>query len=94
MNSPSLFFASIMILMFFFYYGYLPWFRPKKYIELYQNKRRSINKIFPYLPQGIVSKFFEKNPKIDLLWARVISMLGILFGIIGVIASIWSPYVK
>jgi len=91
MRYPSLFFASVMMLIFILYIGYKPWIKPGEYIIQIKKRREEINQNSKLLPISISNKFFKLNPKADLRWMRFSIIIGVLMCTIGILAAIFGP---
>ena len=93
MQSPTLFYTSLTFLIFFVYVGYIPWFKPKEYLQLKHNMRQSNDYRYPFSLRGLNYKIFARFPQLDLWGARLVSLMCVISCIIGIAAAIWSPYV-
>ena len=82
MKDPIQFFAALFFLLYVLFYSYKPWFRPEKFISE-QRKRRAKHKVPRFLlPHRTTSLIFQNDPKLELWSTRIISLIGIMMGLI------------
>ena len=77
--------VKIIFLLLWLLLAYKPWIRPEEYIKFLNNGRKKTVKNH----ESFTYSFFRKFPKLDLWFARIISLLGILICLIILLSSIF-----
>ena len=88
MNVSLQFLVALLFFLAFLALGYRPWFLPKEYI-VQQKKRKSTQKKPKLLPHAVTFSLFQNNPQLELWFARIIYLLGVLIGLVIMLAPLF-----
>lgn len=75
------------------WFGFMVWARPKEYMKYIHMRRTRLKSRMPFLPDWLIGYiFFYERPTISIWWARILTLIGILMCILGMIATIHGPF--
>ena len=71
-------------------YAYIAWFRTQDYFIWANKDRETVKKVAPYIFKLWPTKQIVQNPKLDLWWARIGTLLLLIIGTAVLLASIFT----
>jgi hypothetical protein len=71
-------------------YAYIAWFRTRDYFKSAKNDREIVEKIAPFVLKLWPTKQIVQNPKLDLWWARIGTLLMLIIGTVALLAAIFT----
>ncbi len=88
MKYPIEFVMCSIVTFQFLYFAYISWFRPNIYMDIVHKRKKKIQNKIHSIPQWFFSLFFyNENFQLNIWQARILSLLAIIIGIIGMLAT-------
>ena len=74
-------------------FAYAVWFQPGRYRRAIHSLRQSLRRQIPALHRALLMDFFDRFPELEIVFARISTLLGLLVAGIGLYVSIAGPIV-
>ncbi len=69
-------------------YAYLAWFETEEYFEMVNRSRERAGRVFPFIAEIWTVRAITQHPRLDLWWARTVSLFVVLIGALVLLGTI------
>lgn len=84
--------TSVLFLIFTTRYTYFWWFQANEYVKFNKKKRKEYRKKLFFMPQILMFKYYDQNPEFEIWINRLVGIIFVLAGILGIIVGIRGPF--
>jgi hypothetical protein len=91
MNPIAILLGSAFLILSLFN-GYTVWFKANEYVHRNQNLRRRYRKFLFFTPEVFLFNFYNRNAKLEIVLARIASLIFIVGAIVVIVVGIRGPF--